>query len=287
MAVHAAAVNPEDRLGHERGEQPVLDGDALDGVLEGHGVIRRVQGVGVVEVDLVLADGDFMMLHLHIDLQRLQGGNDVGADPLRFVIWGEVEVAADIVGQGVVQIAVLAEQEEFQFRPDVVDIAQRLRPGDLALESVARIAFERLTIRAVDIADDPGPQRQIVAGPGQGTVGAHIRPQEHVRFLDAGEPLDGGTVEPHPPAQRIFQPVRGDRHAFGGAHDVRELEIDEPDVFVLHILENGLVVHGSSCSRRRMEMPAQVVKWGIGRPYLNGCTFLTLAPNHSRSQRVS
>ena len=113
------AVDPVDRLGHERRVQAVLLGDGLQRELEGDGVVGGLQRVGVLEVDLVLADGDLVVGRLDLDPERLERVDHVLADLLREV-GREVEVAGLVVGQRLDR-AVLgaAEQEELELRADV------------------------------------------------------------------------------------------------------------------------------------------------------------------------
>ena len=42
----------------------MLGGNGFDGVLEGQHVIGSAQGIIILEVDLVLAEGNFVMTHL-------------------------------------------------------------------------------------------------------------------------------------------------------------------------------------------------------------------------------
>ena len=124
VRVHAGAVDPEDRLRHERGVQPVLLGDRLQRELEGDGVVGGAQRVGVLEVDLVLAGGDLVVGRLDLDPERLERVHHVLADFLRQV-GGEVEVAGLVVRQrrdGAVLVA--PEEEELQLRAGVDDVAQ-------------------------------------------------------------------------------------------------------------------------------------------------------------------
>ena len=138
VGVHAGAVDPVDGLGHERRVQPVLLGDGLEGELEGDRVVGGRERVGVLEVDLVLADGDLVVGRLDLDAERLERVDHVLADLLREV-GREVEVAGLVVRQRLDR-AVLgaAEQEELQLRARVA----RCSPG-----SCARSTWRRSTKR--------------------------------------------------------------------------------------------------------------------------------------------
>ena len=98
VGVHPGAVDPVDRLRHERRVQPVLLGDRLERELEGDRVVGGLQRVGVLEVDLVLAGGDLVVGRLDPDPERLERVDHVLADLLGEV-GREVEVAGLVVRQ--------------------------------------------------------------------------------------------------------------------------------------------------------------------------------------------
>ena len=144
VGVHPGAVDPVDRLGHERRVQAVLLGDRLERELERDRVVGGRERVAVLEVDLVLPDRDLVVGRLDPDPERLEGVDHVLADLLGEV-GREVEVAGLVVGQRLDPAVVAApEQEELQLRARVDDVAQLLRPLDLAAEHAARVADERL-----------------------------------------------------------------------------------------------------------------------------------------------
>ena len=70
-----------DRLRHERGVQPVLLGDRLQANLNVT-ALSACERIGVLEVDLVLADGHLVVGGLHPDPERLERVDHVLADLL-------------------------------------------------------------------------------------------------------------------------------------------------------------------------------------------------------------
>ena len=93
-------------------------------------------------------DGDLVVGRLDADAERLERVDHVLADLLGEV-GREVEVAGLVVRQRLDRAVVgAAEQEELELRADVDDVAQLLRPLDLAAQDVARVADERLAVRA-------------------------------------------------------------------------------------------------------------------------------------------
>ncbi len=73
---------------------------------------------------------------------------------------------------------------------------------------------------------------------------------DHVRFLDAGEAVDRGTVEAHALFERAFELGRGDGEALEGAEHVREPQPDELDLLVLDDLEDILRREFLVCHQR-------------------------------------
>ena len=84
--MHARAVDPEDRLGHEGGHQAVLVGDRLDGVLQRQHVVGRSQRIGEAEIDLVLAAGHLMVTHFDLQAHAVQRVHELGAHVRSLVI---------------------------------------------------------------------------------------------------------------------------------------------------------------------------------------------------------
>ena len=77
VGVHAGAVDAEDRLGHEGRVQAVVLRDLLDHEAEGDDVVGGGHGVGVLEVDLVLARRHLVVRRLDLEPHRLEHLDDV------------------------------------------------------------------------------------------------------------------------------------------------------------------------------------------------------------------
>ena len=73
VGVHARALDAGERLGHEGGVHAALERHLLDDELERHHVVRHRQGVGVAEVDLVLAGAVLVVAVAHGDAHLLEG----------------------------------------------------------------------------------------------------------------------------------------------------------------------------------------------------------------------
>jgi hypothetical protein len=62
--------------------------------------------------------------------------------------------------------------------------------SDYPFQVATRVAGERLAVRQVDVADEPGDVA-VLALPGNERKGVEVRLQVHVGLLDADEALDG------------------------------------------------------------------------------------------------
>ena len=219
MGVHPAAVQTLNRLGHERRQEAVPVGDVAHDELEGGQVVGRDQGVGVAQVDLVLARGHLVVGRLDLEAHCLHLLDDHPADLLALVHRTQVEVCGRIVRR-------LLEQEELRLASRHHREAELPGPGELALEGEAGAADEGLLVGGVDIAEQPRhPPALVVVG--QDAEGGEVRFQQHVRLFDPHEPLDRAAVEHDLPVQRLAELGAGHLHVLVDPQDVGELQSDE------------------------------------------------------------
>ena len=215
--VHAGAVVPEQRFGHESGDHIVLAGDVFNDVLVPHDLVGHAQQGIVLHVDLALAGGgDLVVVDLdgNADFYHLQ--DHLAADVLEGVMRWYREVAfleAGLVAQvgvllaaavplaldgvNVVVGAVLrlveadvVEDEELQLGAPVGGV------GDAGgAQVLLRLLGDVARVAAVGLL---GEGVEDVAGNGEGGYGAGgidaggggIRNEDHVRFLDLLEAAD-------------------------------------------------------------------------------------------------
>ena len=90
--MHPAAVDPFDRLGHERGDEAEAVGHVAHHELERGQIVGGGERVGILEVDLVLAGGHLMMGRLHLEPHLHQLLDDHAPDFLAPVHRPQVEV---------------------------------------------------------------------------------------------------------------------------------------------------------------------------------------------------
>ena len=72
IQVHAVSGNIVDGFGHKGGVEAILLSNALSGQLEGHNLIRSVQSVGILEVNLMLGHGALVVAGLNLKSDFLQ-----------------------------------------------------------------------------------------------------------------------------------------------------------------------------------------------------------------------
>ena len=135
VRVHAAAVDPEDRLRHERRVKAVAAGDVLHDEAERAHVVRRHDRVVVPEVDLVLARRDLVMRRFDVEPHLLERQDDLAPHVLAEIDRGQVEVAAGIVRfGGRLAVGAAMKQEELRLGPGAHDEAFLLGEADRALQ---------------------------------------------------------------------------------------------------------------------------------------------------------
>ena len=243
--MHAAAVDPEDGLGHEGGIDPVDHGDGLDRGPHGHDLVGHGQGFVIAHVDFVLGRGHFVVAVLHPDTQFLHGEDGVAPEVVGHIQRRGVEIAAGVQDLGA---GVIRKVKVFQLRTQERGVAFLRRLGQHALQGVAGVAGIRGAVGLQDVAEHPG-HRPLIRAPGQDLEGGGVGLGDHVAFLNAGKSLNGGSVEPHAFGHSLFQLGRADSKTLHNSQNVREPDLDKADFLVPNDLENilyrlaGMTVH--------------------------------------------
>ena len=166
VGVHARARVLGERLGHERGEQPLRERDLLDDRSERHEVVGRAERVGVAQVDLLLPGRTLVVAELHRDAHRLEHVDRVAPEVLADRGRGVVEVATVVDRhRWLPGLGQLLEEEELDLRVGVEREAHVGRATQGPLEHVARIGEGRRAVRHQDVAEHPG--HAWLAAPGQ------------------------------------------------------------------------------------------------------------------------
>ena len=123
-----------ERFRHEGRMQPVLLGNGFEDVLEGHGAVGGGERVAVLEVDLVLADGDFVMAGFDFDVHLAEREHHLLADGAGG-IGGEIEVAAAVVRERQDLAVRRLEEEELELGTGHEPVAQLFDPLQLAVRA--------------------------------------------------------------------------------------------------------------------------------------------------------
>ena len=252
VGVHTRAVDAEDGLGHKCGVQAILLGQGLHRQLEGHDVVGGVHGLGVLEVDLMLALGHLVVGCLDLEVHLLQGQADLPPGGFPVVQGAQVKVARLVVGLGGgLALLVGLEQEELALRAHVEPVeAHVVGLLDHPLEHLAGIAHKGAAVRVVHIADQAG--HLAVAGPPRKDPEAlQVRVEILVGLVDPDKALNGGTVKHDLVVHGLLDLGGGDGHVLQLAKDICELKTDELHILLLHNANDvflgvtGIACHGN------------------------------------------
>ena len=247
--VHAVAGGAVDGLGHERGVKAVLLRQSLHRQLEGHDDVGGVEGIGVLEVDFVLAGGHLVMAGLHLNAHVLQRQADLPAGALAVVQRAQVEVAGLIGGLGGgIAVVIGLEQEELRLRAHIKYVSHPLCPGQSPLQHAPGVAHEGRAVGVVDLADQTG-HLAVLRAPGQHREGVQVRPEVLVGFLNADKALNGAAVHHDLVVHGPLNLGGGDRYVFQLTENIGELHTDELNVLFFHQPDDiflGVFAHGRS-----------------------------------------
>ena len=284
IGVHAGTVHTKDRLWHKGRMETIALGDGLDSLFEGHDVVGGGEGVGVFEIDLMLAGSYFVVRGFDLKAKCFQGNADLAAGAFAVVEGAEIEVTGFIAGLcGWTACFVSVKEEEFAFRTDVEGITELGSVGEDVLQHVAGIADKRGAVWIMDITDEAG-DALVLWPPGQDGEGVKVGVQILVGFVDAGEAFDGAAVDHDLVVQRFFDLCAGDGDVFHLTENVSELHTDEFDIFFFDKADNvffRIFMHGGpplqtlgvnkkrARASRRPEHPCS--RWYHYAPYKNEC----------------
>ncbi len=237
VGVHAAAVDAPDGLGQEGGVEVVVEGDALHHPLEGGDVVSGGEGVGVLEVNLVLARGHLVVAGLNLKAHGHQGVDHVPPGLLALIYGSQVKVARLVVGlHGGEALGGPEEEEELGLGAGVhVVKPELLQPLNLALQHIPGVPLKGAAVGVGDVADEPGHPAPggVLHAVRQDDEGVVVGLEEHVRLLNAGEALNGGAVKHDLPVQGLLKLGLGYLHVLDHAQDVRDLKPQKLDLFPL------------------------------------------------------
>ncbi len=71
--MHARTVDTENRFGHEGSHQTVLGGNRFYSIFHGEHIVSSFECIRKAEIDLMLAQGNFMMAYLNFQPHFIQG----------------------------------------------------------------------------------------------------------------------------------------------------------------------------------------------------------------------
>ena len=228
---------PASGLGMKVANTPLLGRDLLDHQPDRHHGVGHGQGVGVAQVDLVLAGGVLVLGVLDRDAHLLEGEHGPLAQVAGPVGDRQLEVRAGVEqGGGVTPTSGrvgCGEVEELDLGGGVEGEALVPGPLEAAPQHVAGVTLERGPVEVGRCRRTPGPPPRRRRGYGQELEGLGVGAGQHVALLDPAEAVDGRAVEGHALVEGVLQLGRRDVEGLGGAEDVGEPELDEADAPLL------------------------------------------------------
>jgi hypothetical protein len=194
VGVHARAGVVGEGLGHEGGPHALLHRHFLHHQAERHDVVGRGQGVGVAQVNLLLARRTFVVAVLHADAHRFEHRDRHPPEVAPgCAACGRVAAVAD-GDRDAADLRAVAQQEELDLRVRVAREAHLGGLAQVALEHPSGIGVGRATVGEQDVAKHPG-HAGILAPPGQQLERRRVGTGDHVCLMHPGEALDGRPVE--------------------------------------------------------------------------------------------
>ena len=84
-------------LGREVCLQPIAGGNCLHDTAEGNGIVRCSQGIGIMEVDLILTRTFLVVGGFRLYAHFGEGQADFPADIFTLVLWSHIQIASMII----------------------------------------------------------------------------------------------------------------------------------------------------------------------------------------------
>ena len=228
-----------------------------------------LRGIGVLQVDLVLAGGVLVERIFHGDRQCLEHVEGALAEVRRDVRGGQVEIRGTVEGNGCT--GVLGQIEELDLGGTEHLVALLPGPFEVAAQDLPGVALERGPVQVHDVAED-GARGLVGRCPRQQFEGAGVGARQHVALLYPAEAVYRRAVELEALVEHGLQFGRGDRHRLVAAQDVGEPEADEAHAALLHcakyvVLLVPLPLVTCLCHRTSMRETSGGHQWISGRSY--------------------
>src|SRR5918994_6915251 len=114
---------------------------------------------------------------------------------------------------------------------------------EIAPENVTGVTPERTAVGCVNVAEHPGDSPlSLVPAPRHDLKGACIRAREHVRFLNAGEAFNRGTIESYAFIEGRLEFFGGDREGLEEAENVGEPQPHEANAALLNRAQHVILL---------------------------------------------
>ena len=227
-------------LGGKVGVQPVAGGNRFDHGLEGDGIIRGGEGVGIAEVDLILPGAFLVVGGFRLNAHLFQCQTDFPADVFTLILRRNVHIACLIVGNGGGLIVfVQFEQVKFHFGAKIKPVSGGSRIGDGLLQQGAGVTFKGRAVRIGDSAVHPN-HPSVFRPPGKHRQRGGIGMEQKVGMHHIAEAGNGGGIDGNPVFKRALQFGGHDGNVLRPAVNVTESETDEFHILLQNVLDDLL-----------------------------------------------
>ncbi|OQB34712.1 MAG: hypothetical protein BWY05_01556 [Euryarchaeota archaeon ADurb.Bin165] len=154
--MHSGSANPGYRLCHKCCMQAPHKCKGFYGKFEGNNLVSNRKGIAVLEIDLMLGIGHFVMRCFYLKSHLGKGNDYLPSEILCCIAWRQVKIPSMInkFGGGTT-VFVPLEDKEFQFRTAVKGISH---PGcffQVTPQDIPWVALKRLVAIRVNITDEP------------------------------------------------------------------------------------------------------------------------------------
>ena len=236
--MHTRSIDPLLGLGHKSGVKSVALCNGLGRHLKGHNVIRCLQGICILQINLMLARSDLMMAGFHLKSHLLQGQHNIPAYIFSQINGRYVKISGPLVGLCCrAPLFIGVKKEKLTLRPHLEHIPHIRRPFDSPLQHIAGIPLKWCAVRIVHVADQPC-HSALLRSPWKDLKGVQIRMKVHIRLIDPHKALNGGTIKHTPVIQGLRQLSGRDRHIFKHPENIRKLKTYKLHILLFHYTDN-------------------------------------------------
>ena len=247
--MHTVSVPVGQGLGREIGAKPVLSRYCADDGVKGNGIVRRSEGIGVPEVNLILSRTTLVVGSFRTNSHLLQHQTDLAADVFTFVIRSNIHIPSVVIRNfGRLALFIYLKEVKLHFCAKCKGIPLLGCIGHRLFQNTAGVTFECLTIRVGDVAKHPH-KLPLFRSPGKLNEGGCIGVQQEIRSDLAAKSTHCRSIDGNAELESTLELTGHDGHIMLLSIDIAECQSDEFDIFFLHKLHHFFwgILHNVTC----------------------------------------